>query len=430
MNGNLNLEKQNFYIDLNLNQNHHQQKKEIPNLIKIENDYYMFEFYSKMNFKEIISKIEDFFIEFLQEIECQEKSAPQISILDLEKIAIFNFEYGYYSLPENINDENFTILTMKKNLERITRIINILSILYVKISQNSRTSKRELYYNDVELFKGTNYIDSILLDVCSILNVNRFDLCVFPAQKGLFAGVFEIYDIKGNLLCFNSNYNFEKINLITQNFFCEFSIRTNAKCVLIVEKETIFHNIISHEDFKRIFNLEFIVVTGKGYSDYLTKFFLKRLSICLPYLKFFYFGDLDAYGLEIYLNYIFGSKKSARENHLLCVNNIYWLGLTYEIIENYLKSFEGINDLKSLIQLTTEDYRKIDNMLKDNKTYFYIENWCNSGNPYEDFILANIMKIKDQLNLMILKGYRAEAELIISRNMEILIQSILSSENY
>lgn len=417
-NNNINNMNKNYFNDIYKNQN--------------DNDFFFLEDPNQSsNFKPITTKIENFFYEFLSELDSSEKSTPSIGILDLDKVATFSFEHGYFALPENTSELKFTTLTLQKNLDRITKILNILSILYEKMMQNSKTTKRELYYNDVELFKDAGRIDSVLQDICSILNVNRFDLKVFPAQKGLFAGVLEVLDSQGNLLAFNSATNFDKINLITQNFFCDFSVKTEATCILIVEKETIFHNIISHEGFKSSFAARFLVITGKGYPDYLTKFFLKRLTLLKPQMGLFYFGDLDAYGLEIYLNYVFGSRKSARENYLLCVSNVYWLGLTYEIIDFYLGScLQGILDARSLVMLTPQDYRKIECMVnEDAKEYFCVEKWACSGNKHEDFIVANIMRIRDQLDLMVLKGYRAEAELITSKNMEILIDLILRSES-
>ena len=55
---------------------------------------------------------------------------------------------------------------------------------------------------------------------------------------------------------------------------------------------------------------------------------------------------------------------------MLCLNNIFWLGLNYDIVDFYL-NIENINDNKGLIQINSDDLKKIDSML-DKKEYFDI----------------------------------------------------------
>jgi DNA topoisomerase VI subunit A len=55
------------------------------------------------------------------------------------------------------------------------------------------------------------------------------------------------------------------------------------------------------------------LVTGKGYSDFGTKQFLLNLLGQDPKIIFFYLGDFDVHGLDIYLDYLFGSEMSVYE---------------------------------------------------------------------------------------------------------------------
>ncbi len=127
----------------------------------------------------------------------------------------------------------------------------------------------ELYYNDVELFKNTISIDSIIHDICSILNISRFELSVFPASKGLFAGDIIIYDSNGENM--NNSFTFEKINLISYEYALEdFQVETNAKFILVIEKESLFFNIINSTKYKEYFlnslliTVNFILPRGKA----------------------------------------------------------------------------------------------------------------------------------------------------------------------
>ena len=225
---------------------------EIPN-------YNQNNFTIKNLFPEILQKFEEFIFEFITSLDSDDNEELSISILDLDKNSYFDFNLGFFNLTEEINDEMFTNLNLSDNIHRITKIINIISILYSKMSQNCKTTKRELYYNDVDLYKGTKSIDLILQDICSIFNLNRFDLFIFPAQKGLFSGIFKIYDSNNNLLALNSETNFSKINLISSNFYNEFLIETDAKYILLVEKESIYNKL--------------------GYKEFLNPIFFWRLII-------------------------------------------------------------------------------------------------------------------------------------------------------
>ena len=93
--------------------------------------------------------------------------------------------------------------------------------------------------------------------------------------------------------------------------------------VIIVEKESFFVSLLSRNFFNHFPNCLF--VTPKGYADIQTKEFLLLLHREIPTLKFYYLGDYDAYGVDIYLNLCFGSKLSVFEQNDL--NFVEYLGL-------------------------------------------------------------------------------------------------------
>lgn len=88
----------------------------------------------------------------------------------------------------------------------------------------------------------------------------------------------------------------------------------NIRGVLIVEKESFFFNLLSLNFFNYFPDL--LLVTGKGYPDFQTREFLIGLKeIYGENLEYFYLGDLDPHGIEIYLNYCFSTKISVFEDH-------------------------------------------------------------------------------------------------------------------
>jgi len=375
-------------------------------------------------------KIEKFFILVTEKLLKNE--LLELSVIDLEKTSKFNFDEGYYILPEDTNNYYYSKLILYYNSSKIAKIFKLMSIIYQKICNLSSSTKRELYYNNVELFKSVENINNILNDICSLLIINRFDLPIFPSAKGLFCGNINIkneYGIQLNIT--NNNYN--KINLITYEYLTDdFKIDDNnfnkPLFILIVEKETLFFNLIENNFFTQIFK-NILLITGKGYPDYLTKIFIKKIYNLYPDIPFLYFGDHDPNGIEIYLNYLFGSKKSSRENEFMSLNNLKWIGLNEEMINNIIYSEEMNNNniQKSkeqfgLIKMDNKDLDKIKSLLS--KEYFNLDLWIPSINPFKDFLTKNLSIIYYELNQMLISGYKTEGDFLISKYCQVFIENI------
>ena len=160
-----------------------------------------------------------------------------------------------------------------------------------------------------------------------------------------------------------------------------------------MEKETLFFNLVGNYQFYSKFP-NAIVITGKGYPDYITKIFIKRLSEQIINVPFIYFGDYDPHGLEIYLNYLFGSTQSCKENSYMCIGNLKWIGLSHENIETILK-FGLINNemMKEMcdngdsnIVIDDKDFLEDEENIKESQTSGLIK----LGN--KDKIKINIFK--------------------------------------
>ena len=428
-----------------------------------------------IDFREkIYPLLKRFFIEFANKLINDEPI--QLAVIDLEKTSNLDYDLGYYSLPLEIDKFKYKIYNLFDNLRTITRILKLSVIIQHKLNQLMPCTKRELYYENVELFKSTDIIDSSESDLCSILGICKFDLPIFPSAKGLFSGNITLVNKYGNKLNIQSSNMNSKINLINYEYLIEdFDLDEKTKnyieliqnnrvflgnngegkisrnnindlCnkyfVLIIEKETLFFNLVgNYQFFKKFPNA--IIITGKGYPDYITKVFIKKLYNLFNNIPFIYFGDHDPHGFEIYLNYIFGSVQSSKENNYLCLGNINWIGLSHENIEAILKFglinneikkdicedgnniFIGENDYlnkenfsqeseSGLIKLDNRDKTKIKNILK--REYFNNdEKWINSNNPFSENILTNLKIIKNELYLMENSDYKAEGEYLVSK---------------
>ena len=404
--------------------------------------------------------LKKFFMDFVKKLINDEPI--QIAVIDLDKTSIMDYDVGCYSFPLEIDKFKYKIYNLFDNLKSIARILKLAVIIQNKLNQLRPCTKRELYYENVDLFKSTDIIDSNESDLCSILGICRFDLPIFPSAKGLFCGNITLINKYGNRLNINNTNMNSKINLINYEYLIEeffiddntrnsinfFQSNYNNICqkyfVLIVEKETLFFNLVGNYQFYSKFP-NAIVITGKGYPDYITKIFIKRLSEQLSKVPFIYFGDHDPHGLEIYLNYLFGSTQSCKENSYMCIGNLKWVGLSHENIEMILKfglinkemmkeiSDNGENDIvindkdfvddeenikegqtSGLIKLDNKDKIKIKNILK-REFFNNDEKWINSNNPNNEKILTNLAIIKNELIQMENFDYKAEGEYLVSK---------------
>jgi meiotic recombination protein SPO11 len=429
-----------------------------------------------IHFKEkIYPLLKKFFIDFANKLINDEPI--QLAVIDLEKTSFLDYNLGHYSLPLEIDKFKYKYYNLFDNLKTIARILKLSVIIQHKLNHLMPCTKRELYYENVDLFKSTEIIDSNEGDLCSILGICKFDLPIFPSAKGLFCGNITLINKNGNRLNINNSNMNNKINLINYEYLIEdFDLDEKTKThinlmknnntylannnnrnisrnsindlckkffVLIIEKETLFFNLVGNYQFFNKFP-NAILITGKGYPDYITKVFIRKLSNLLSDIPFIYFGDHDPHGFEIYLNYIFGSAQSSKENSYMCLENINWIGLSHENIEAILKFGLINNEVKKeiyddgdnnmiitdndhlnndnfnqesesgLIKLDNKDKLKIKNILK--REYFNSDdNWINSNNLYSDKILANLKIIKNELYLMESSDYKAEGEYLVSK---------------
>ena len=151
----------------------------------------------------------------------------------------------------------------------------------------------------------------------------------------------------------------------------------------------------------------------------------------------FYFGDNDPHGLNIYLNYLFGSKNSSRENEFMNISDLKWIGLNNEMVNNikYLdvheKNFnekeENLNDinnniLNGMIKLDEKDIEKL-NKIK-NLEIFNLNNWIECKNIHKNNLIENVSVILYEIELMLNFGYKTEGEFLISKYCNMFIENL------
>jgi len=95
-----------------------------------------------------------------------------------------------------------------------------------------------------------------------------------------------------------------------------------------------------------------ICVTGKGYPDYATRKFLLLLQARTD-AEFYYIGDADPFGADIFFNYYFGSARFGVQEHAVIVETLKlkWIG-------PFLQDFAG-DALEATINTQKLSYKDV-----------------------------------------------------------------------
>ncbi|XP_044730589.1 meiotic recombination protein SPO11 [Chrysoperla carnea] len=271
-----------------------------------------------------------------------------------------------------------TIDSSNLKSQTFTNIVFLLSKIYKLLQIGGKCTRRELYYQNIEIIKSQRIIDSTINDICTILEVLPWELGIMGTSKGLIAGNLSLKLLDGSFIdCHNTRNGV----IVPQDIQDIQDINSDAKFILIVEKDAIFQKLL---DDKILNNLgPLILITGKGFPDINTRFLLKRLSLKLR-IPIFAMVDADPYGIEIMFTYRFGSLKMSHEGISLAVPTIRWLGLLPKDIDTFI--------IPKLPLLPT-DCNKLTDML----TRPYITN-----------------EIREQINILINQKCKTEIEALTS----------------
>lgn len=206
----------------------------------------------------------------------------------------------------------------RKTGERVyTIVVVVLCEIYKMLARNLTCTKRELFYRDVELFETQASVNKAIDTICTMLNVQQFELGVLSSSKGLIAGDLVINIGDERIDC-------RTTRAVPQNPSAVTSLESAADYVLIVEKETVFQRLVSDGIFERITG-KIVLVTAKGYPDVNTRLMLKRLATDLR-IPMYIIVDADPHGVEIMCTYKFGSLMQIFNSEHLAVPSIEWIG--------------------------------------------------------------------------------------------------------
>ncbi|KAL7716887.1 DNA topoisomerase (ATP-hydrolyzing) [Entamoeba marina] len=230
----------------------------------------------------------------------------------------------------------------KSYLIKQTRLFTILNAVQQAIQQNIYVTKRHIYYLDQHLFGSQNIVNALIKNLClKVFGCTEQQLHVISAPKGFCSGEMSI-QLGNKEVNFQSTLERIIPNLSVNNpnnVFGDFRI------IIIVEKYTVFTKIRQSKWFQNKSN-SILLITACGYPDKATKQFINYVSekrkceiCCLV--------DFDAYGLDIYYNYI----RKDKENTITVPVQL----LLFDYLKTNFNSIESYHKL----ELTKRDLKKV-----------------------------------------------------------------------
>ncbi|KIM45445.1 hypothetical protein M413DRAFT_24646 [Hebeloma cylindrosporum] len=236
--------------------------------------------------------------------------------------------------------------TKTGSLKPFAQLFRVLDLAHEASLSGVPTTKRDIYYKDVALFKSQKVVDTLVDDLASTFGLDRSDLNIgtlIPAGEDIEA----------------------------------FSVDEDVAWVLIVEKEAVFQTLcrlkicrsesmpgagilITVSIIRATCGLEMnVYFQGKGYPDVATRHIVKSLADALPKsVPILALVDADPFGLDILSVYKYGSRAMQHENDKLAARRIKWLGLW----ASELGRFGIAKD--DLLQITKHDEKKALAMLR------------------------------------------------------------------
>ncbi|KAL6483321.1 hypothetical protein MHYP_G00081930 [Metynnis hypsauchen] len=244
-----------------------------------------------------------------------------------------------------------TVTTIRSDcpssVHKFALFLKVLAMIYKLVQTDSYATKRDMYYNDPQLFGTQRNLDLIVDDISCMLRVPRRSLHVLATSKGFISGDLCYLEADGTRVECSSSSAAVPVSSYVNGIT---NIVSSAKFVLVVEKDATFQRLLDDEFCTRLHPC--IIITGKGVPDVNSRLMVRKLWDTL-HIPVFALVDADPHGIEIMCIYKYGSVSMAFEAPSLTIPCILWMGLLPSDIE----SLEVPQD--ALIPLTKSDESKL-----------------------------------------------------------------------
>ncbi|XP_054465040.1 meiotic recombination protein SPO11 [Anoplopoma fimbria] len=300
--------------------------------------------------REILTRIENVILEIVTSLSRDE--APVLALPNRSSWANISFDSAV-GLQMNSGSSVTTIRSdCPSSATKFAQILKIFLIIYRLVQSNSFATKRDIYYNNTQLFGTQKAVDGIVDDISCMLKVPRRSLHVMATSKGLISGDLCYMEEDGTRIDCRSS---SAAVAVSSNIRGIRNILSSAKFVMIVEKDATFQRLLDDDFCTKMSPC--ILITGKGVPDVNSRLMVRKLWDAL-HVPVFALVDADPHGIEIMCIYKYGSVAMSFEAHSLTVPSVMWLGL----LPSDLQRLRVPED--ALIPLTSRDENKLQSLLK------------------------------------------------------------------
>ncbi|KEF51453.1 uncharacterized protein A1O9_12370 [Exophiala aquamarina CBS 119918] len=271
--------------------------------------------------QKVLDYIESTFNKIIQDIQGDPCKKAVIVLRRITSVRPYHDHEDYMRLKWHIEDSEVVYAFPGKNRDdawRFACLARILSEIHSAVKQGIIVTKRDIFYHDPGLFKQQTTVDRHVDDIAHTCGVTRRDLNIAASPKGLVAGL-----KTGNLT--------DQIVIIHDCYdLTTFDHLANINWILVVEKEAIFSALLERRFHRHPIIGPGVLATAKGYPDLATRRFLRALvDQCQSNVPVFGLFDNDPDGIGILKCYLYGSKRSAREQSCIAPE-MTWIGLKSE----------------------------------------------------------------------------------------------------
>jgi len=275
----------------------------------------------------------------------------------------------------------------------ITRLIRVLEVIHELLKKDRHSTKRKVFYMDVELFKDQKNSDKSIEDAATMLYTTRNATHIVANPRGSCVGRLRIRD-KSDIIDLESQGSGSwQISPMLDEIEI---IESDAEFILVIEKMAAMMDLAEVRFWRKY---PCILITAQGVGNVATRMFLKRLTKELN-LPAFTLVDSDPYGHYIHSVYLRGSKRLSYETPFLATPDIKLLGVLTKDLDTY-KLPQGVR-----LKMNKRDIKRAKDMLK------------------EDFVKKN-KKWKDDIQLALDKKIKAEIQAFSSKGIEFLTEDYI-----
>ncbi|CEP60412.1 DNA topoisomerase (ATP-hydrolyzing) LALA0_S01e10264g [Lachancea lanzarotensis] len=228
-------------------------------------------------------------------------------------------------------------------------LMSLMSRISAIAKQKESCTIRDVFYMNVELYQNQQIVSDSLREIADAFQVTDLnELGIYAAQKGLcFTPVDLHFDI-GKIIIHNQK---SLVPLMSPSVhFSGDWLR--VKRIIVVEKDAIFSKLVENASVCK----DCILITGKGFPDWLTRHFLHKLMVCCPpRVEFEIYTDSDPYGIDIALKYTFNCVKTEYQCPRLTYRGV--------MIQDLLHDRNAARNGLQLLNLSARDFRYASNLL-------------------------------------------------------------------